>query len=126
MPVWLWSDTTDANRVGPISASASERGYTVSISAKVKHIEWNLGDGSAVIRCGIGQRFDPRTMTPETPVACGRQEGYQRQGTYTITATSHWEVHWQGIGQSGVIDFPRETKAQVKIGEIQVVTTGGS
>ena len=121
LPVWLWADSTSPNTTGPISDSASERGYTVSITARLKDIAWSLGDGSAAITCGIGQRFDPRSMGPQTPVACGRQTGYSKQGEYTITATSNWEVTWNGIGRSGVIPFQRETSGTVRIGEIQVV-----
>jgi hypothetical protein len=124
LPVWLWADTTSPNTTGPITDSASERGYTVTITARLKNITWNLGDGTPAIQCGIGQRFDPRTMGPQTPVACGRQTGYTKQGEYTITATSNWEVAWTGIGQAGVIPYPRETSSTVRIGEIQVVVKG--
>lgn len=123
LPVWLWSDTTAPNKTGPISDSASERGFTVTITARLKNITWNLGDGSAPIQCGIGTRFNPAAMGPQTPVTCGRQAGYSKQGQYTITATSNWEVSWQGIGQSGMIPYTRETSGTVRIGEIQVVVT---
>lgn len=123
LPVWLWADTTSPRKTGPVSASASERGYTVSITARLRNITWNLGDGSAPITCGIGQRFDPAAMGPHTPVVCGRQTGYAKQGEYTITATSNWEVSWTGIGRSGVIPYDRETSDTVRIGEIQVVVT---
>ncbi|GAA4909681.1 hypothetical protein GCM10025789_31150 [Tessaracoccus lubricantis] len=123
LPVWLWADTTSPNTTGPISNSASERGYTVNITARLKNITWDLGDGSAAIECGIGQRFDPASMGPQTPVACGRQAGYDQQGEYTITATSNWEVTWNGIGRSGVIPFQTDTSGSVRIGEIQVVVT---
>lgn len=121
MPNWLWADETAPNQTGPISASASERGFTVTVQARLNDIEWNLGDGSASITCGLGQRFDPRTMDISTPVVCGRQNGYQKQGEYTISATSHWVITWSGIGESGVIEMDRETSGTVRIGEIQTV-----
>ncbi len=124
LPVWLWADSTSPSTTGPISSTASERGYTVSITARLSDIEWDLGDGGKTISCGIGTRFDPATMDPTTPVVCGRQSGYQKQGEYTITATSHWEVSWSGIGESGTIDYDRTTSGTVRIGEIQVVVRG--
>lgn len=124
LPVWLWADSTSPSTTGPISSTASERGYTVSIEATLSDIEWDLGDGGKTISCGIGTRFDPATMDPTTPVVCGRQAGYQKQGEYTITATSHWEVSWSGIGESGTIDYDRTTSGTVRIGEIQVVVRG--
>lgn len=121
MPTWLWADETAPNTTGPISASASERGFTVTVQARLENITWDLGDGSAPITCGLGQRFDPRSMDVSTPVACGRQSGYQKQGEYTISATSHWVINWSGIGESGVIEMDRETSGTVRIGEIQTV-----
>lgn len=121
MPNWLWADETAPNMTGPVSASASERGFTVTVRARLAHIVWDLGDGSPSIECGIGQRFDPRTMGVDTPVVCGRQAGYQKQGEYTITATSHWVIDWSGIGESGVIEMDLDTSGTVRIGEIQTV-----
>ena len=104
LPVWLWVETPSSNSTGPtLTSSASERGYTVTIRAQMTGIDWDLGDGGQVITCGLGNRFDPKTMGPETPVSCGRQHGYQKQGEYTITATSHWKIEWGGIGRTGVI-----------------------
>lgn len=121
LPIWLWSETTGPQVTGPASASASERGYTVTINAHMSRIEWNLGDGGPIVECGIGQRFDPATMGVETPVACGRQSGYQKQGVYTVTATSYWEVNWAGIGQTGTIYLDHSASEAVRIGEIQTV-----
>lgn len=121
LPVWLWSDSTGPNVTGPVSASASERGFTVTVQATMTKIEWSLGDGSPSFSCGIGQRFDPRTMNPDTPVVCGSQRGYQKQGEYQITATSNWQVQWSGIGESGTIPIQAVSAGTVRIGEIQVV-----
>lgn len=121
LPVWLWADSTSPHTTGPVSASASERGFTVSVRATMTDIVWDLGDGGQTITCGIGVRFDPRMMNPDTPVACGRQQGYQKQGEYTITATSRWQVEWNGIGESGVIPIEATSSGTVRIGEIQVV-----
>lgn len=123
LPVWLWADTTGPNVTGPVSDSISERGYTVTLTATMNEIVWDLGDGGEPIICGIGQRFDPNTMGVGTPVACGRQNGYSQQGEYTVTATSHWEVRWQGIGESGTIPIEVTATGTVRIGEIQVVVT---
>lgn len=121
LPVWLWAEETTPNTTGPVTASASERGFTVSVRATMTDIVWDIGDGGQPVTCGIGVRFDPRMMNPDTPVACGRQQGYQKQGEYTITATSMWRVEWNGIGESGVIPIEATSSGTVRIGEIQVV-----
>lgn len=126
MPVWLWAENEDRAAVGPVTSSASERGYTVSITARLDAVEWDLGDGSAPIRCTSWTRFDPRSMSRSTPVDCGSQDGYAREGVYTVTATSRWLVEWEGIGQSGTIEFPLQREEQVRIGELQVLHSGGN
>lgn len=123
LPVWLWAETPEAATTGPLTTSVTERGYSVSLAAELKHITWDLGDGSKPITCDTGEPFNPETMDVLTPVECGLQEGYQAEGEYTITATSVWEVNWQGIGQSGVIPFQLSTSGTVRVGEIQVVVT---
>lgn len=123
LPNWLWVEGRSPTTTGPQVASASERGYNVTLTAKVVDIEWDMGDGSAPIKCrGFGKPFDPKTMTVATPVVCGRQNGYQKEGEYTVTATAHWRVEWSGIGESGVINFDTTARRHVRIGEIQVVT----
>lgn len=125
MPVWLWAEDEDQASTGPVSSSASERGYTVSITARLDAVEWDLGDGSDPIRCTSWTPFDPDSMSRSTPVDCGSQDGYAREGVFTVTATSRWLVDWEGIGQSGTIEFPLQREEQVRIGELQVLHSGG-
>ena len=108
---------------GPVHASTSKQGYTVTISGTVTSIDWGLGDGSEAITCTSWKPAHPTMTTINTPVICGRQEGYSRQGIYTITATSNWSIAWQGIGESGTITIPVTSTATVKIGELQALNT---
>lgn len=126
MPVWLWAENEDQASTGPVSSSASERGYTVSITARLDAVEWDLGDGSDPIRCTSWTPFDPGSMSRSTPVDCGSQDGYAREGVYTVRATSRWLVDWEGIGESGTIEFPLQREEQVRIGELQVLHSGGN
>lgn len=121
MPVWLWAADRNPQQTGPQTMTVSEGGYSVTATATLSRIEWNLGDGGPAIRCGIGQPFDPRTMNPSTPVVCGSQAGYTKQGEYTISATSYWVVQWSGIGQAGTINLDMTSSSRVRVGEIQVV-----
>lgn len=122
-PVWLWAD---AASVQTRSASASERGFTVTITASLDRIVWNLGDGGAVVTCsGPGVPFTGETLSFGMSPPCGRQSGYERQGDYTLTATAHWVVRWSGIGQSGVIPLELVSTERVRAGEFQVLNTAG-
>lgn len=122
LPNWLWVQDPTPTTAGPQTASASERGYNVTLTAKLSEVEWDLGDGSPPIKCGLGKAFDPRTMDASTPVVCGRQQGYRKEGVYTVTATAHWRAEWSGIGETGAITFDLVATHTTRIGEIQVVT----
>ena len=123
MPLWLWPRESSPHTTGPLTASTAKAGYTVTIVARLESITWDLGDGSPSITCKHWKRFNPNSMHPETPVVCGKQFGYERQGTYTLTATSNWAIQWQGIGQEGVIPLRVSTHETLKIGELQAVIT---
>lgn len=122
MPLWFWVRDPSPNTVGPITDSDTIDGYTVTISAKLDSLEWDLGDGTEPVRCRRWRAFNPAMMDRETPVVCGRQEGYQREGEYTLRVTSHWKVSWRGVGEQGVIDFDRTTTRTLRIGEAQVLS----
>lgn len=118
-PVWLWADPAGTQ---PQSASASERGFTVRITASLDSVAWDLGDGGPSVTCkGPGVPFTGSTLSPDSRPPCGRQTGYQKQGEYTVTATAHWAVNWSGIGQSGVIPLELTSQEMVRVGELQVV-----
>ncbi|WP_461109539.1 hypothetical protein [Tessaracoccus terricola] len=98
--------------------SASAGGYTVSATAQVTQVVWDMGNGDTV-SCGAGTPY-PATVEEDPPSPdCGYV--YTRDGHYTISATSYWEVAWSGIGQSGVIPLELTTNEQLSVAEIQVV-----
>lgn len=122
MPVWLWVDEPDPRTWGPISRTASAGGFSVTATAKVKRVVWQLGDGTTVVCHGPGTVYEDRFGRSPSP-SCGHT--YDAQGTYTVRATSHWEVAWRGLGQSGTIPLQLTRSVQIVEGEIQVIVTAG-
>ncbi|MDF1489501.1 hypothetical protein [Tessaracoccus caeni] len=120
-PVPVWADTTDTD-LDDRTASASERGFTVSLTATLNKVMWNFGDSSPPVTCyGPGTPYGLNTLSPEYKVVCGYQDGYQKQGEYTVTATAHWNVDWTGIGQSGTIAQELVSEEHLRVGEYQVI-----
>lgn len=119
LPVWMWTEVTP-NTWGPISASASEGGLTVTITAKVEKIVWNMGDRQPAQVCtSPGTPFRRGDGGTESPT-CGHV--YQAPADpYQVTATSHWRVDWSGGGQSGVIPQTRTAGTTVVIGQLGTV-----
>ena len=46
--MWLWNSSSDPASVGPITESVSAGGYTVTATAKVDHVVWEMGDVSGL------------------------------------------------------------------------------
>ena len=117
MPNWMWVDAPTDNTWGPITRSASAAGYTVTATAKVSQVNWDMGDGQ-VVSCGAGTAYQDSFGRQSSPT-CGHT--YTRQGSYTVRATSHWVITWSGIGQSGTITMDLTDSVPVTIGEAQVL-----
>ncbi|GHJ12034.1 hypothetical protein [Micromonospora sp. AKA38] len=123
LPVWMWASPGNSY-FGPLSASASERGLTVSITAKVSRIVWHMADDLDVTCHGPGTPYSssgPHAGAPSPD--CGLPNGYSKADTYQVYATTFWTVTWSGGGESGVIDQSRVSGVvPVQINELQVVT----
>lgn len=132
LPVWLSTRT-----VGPdippettstwnsITRGKTVPGLSVSITAKGSKIVWAMGDGNSVTCANPGTPYRIEYGAAHSP-DCGyvytKPSRGQSDGRYTITATTTFEVAWQGGGQSGVIVTTRTTQTSVRIDELQVVT----
>jgi hypothetical protein len=124
LPVWLWTAVT-AQTWGPISATASVPGLSVTATANATKIVWSMGDGTAVVCTDPGTPYEARFGNTDSPT-CGHRyrtsSRTQPGGRYTVTATTTWHVTWAGGGQSGVVDVTRTATTTVRIDELQVVT----
>lgn len=123
LPVWMWT-AVSPNTWGPISASDSEAGLTVVITARAESITWSMGDGRTVTCTSPGTPFTAGAGGKASPT-CGhtyRQSSRTKAGgRYAVTATTDWRVDWNGGGASGVIDQTRTSETSVQIDELQVV-----
>lgn len=117
---WLWNDSSDPASVGPISRSASAGGYTVTATTTVDRVVWDMGDGGSVT-CGAGTPWDPALVHNEPSPDCGYV--YEKDGEYTITATTHWTITWEGLGARGVITMETSDQATLVVAEAHMVNT---
>jgi hypothetical protein len=123
LPVWMWT-TVSAHTWGPIGASASSGAVTVRIEAKASQIVWNMGDGNHVTCAQPGDAYafaDGASASDNCGYTYTKPSFDQSGGRYTITATTTWQVTWQGGGDGGVIVTTRTSRASVRINEQQVV-----
>ena len=119
----MWA-SPGASYFGPLTASASDRGLTVDITAKVDRIVWDMGNGDKVTCTGPGTPYerDGPARRPALP-DCGYDNGYPKAGTYRVSATTSGTCTGAGGGESGDIAQTRTSGiVQIQINELQVVT----
>ncbi|GAA4705536.1 hypothetical protein APR04_001904 [Promicromonospora umidemergens] len=119
MPQWMWVNEPGPTTFGPMTASASAGGHTVTATANVDKTVWDMGDGNTVTCVGPGTPYEDRYDIADSP-DCGHR--YTKQGEYEVTAMSYWTVEWEGIGQSGTIPVNLTNSTNIVMGEAQVIT----
>lgn len=127
MPVWMWVDHPNDHTFGPITASASAGGITVTATAKVFRITWDMGDGTQVVCRTAGTPYLPSYGRKDSP-DCGhtyeRSSADQPDQKFTVSATSDWVVTWAGAGQTGTIRLDGLIRStQIAVGEAQVLVS---
>lgn len=120
LPTWMWVADPGPSTTGPITKSATLRGFTVTATAKVSRVVWRMGDGSTV-SCGRGTPYKDSYGRQSSPT-CGHT--YTKSGRYTVQATSYWVVTWTGIGQTGQIPIDFTAATAITMGESQVIVKG--
>lgn len=120
--VWMWVDGASDSTWGPITRSVSDRGFTVTATARVDRVDWNMGDGT-IVECEIGKPWQSIWTHNEASPDCGHL--YVKDGEYNVTATSYWVIDWAGIGESGVLTMALDTTGTIRIAEVQVVNVNG-
>ena len=119
MPQWMWVNEPAPNTFGPITRTATAGTASVTATASVDKVVWDMGDGSTVTCVGPGTPYEDRFDLAESP-DCGYR--YTKQGRYEVTATSYWTVAWEGMGRSDTIPLEFTATANIVMGEAQVIT----
>ncbi|KAE8765358.1 hypothetical protein GB883_04140 [Georgenia thermotolerans] len=127
MPVWMWVAGSDEHTFGPVTASASAAGITVTATARVHKIVWDMGDGNQVVCTTKGTPYAPSRGGQASP-DCGhvydQTSAGQPNRKFTVTATSDWVITWEGAGQAGTIRMDGLSRStQITVGEAQVLVT---
>jgi len=119
-PTWLWVEDPGESTTGPITASASSGGTTVTATGELDRIEWDMGDGTVVTCYGPGTPWHESMGKQDSPT-CGHR--YEKAGVYTVEARSFWEINWTGGGESGTITGDFASTTEVRMVEVQVIIT---
>ncbi|MEU7031411.1 ATP/GTP-binding protein [Streptomyces sp. NPDC046275] len=121
MPMWMWV-TPSPNTFGPVSASATAGGVTVTATAKVTSVRWVMGDGASVTCAGPGTVYQARYGAQMSPT-CGHR--YTKAAEHQGSATATWAVEWSApaLGDSGTLTETRQTSFTARVVEAQALGT---
>ncbi len=123
LPTWMWVDNWS-----PQTASATEAGLTVTVTALPKSVSWEMGDGSTVV-CGPGRAWNPRLREEDQSSDCThtytKSSAHQPGLRYRARATMSWDVRWTATnGESGALGTAsRTTEFTMRVAEGQALVT---
>ena len=70
MDAWLWVDNAGDNAYGPITRTATAGPVSVTATARVARVVWDLGDGTRLTCRSAGTPWSPAKGTGASPT-CG-------------------------------------------------------
>ncbi len=125
-PVYMWT-TRGPTTFGPQVLTGSAGGITITATARVERIIWDMGDGTTVTCRTAGTPYEDRYGFRDSP-DCGHRYSKTSAGkpnnAYPIRATSYWVVDWTGpAGASGQIRLDLTSTTSIVVGELQAVVT---
>ncbi|MGW6564957.1 ATP/GTP-binding protein [Streptomyces sp. NPDC054975] len=124
MPVYMWT-ATGPETYGPNVASASAGGITVTATAKVDRIVWQMGDGKTVTCTTAGTPYKPeygKNPSPDCGYRYSAPSSTTHSGKYHVTATSTWTIDWEATsGQTGQLTETRSSAVDIAVVEVQVL-----
>ncbi|MFF3909787.1 hypothetical protein ACFYZJ_28290 [Streptomyces sp. NPDC001848] len=125
VPTWLW---VEHSTWGPVSASASVEGVTVTATARPRKAVWSMGEGGQVVCLGPGtpylDAYDPKVSSPDCGYTYRRASLSAPGGAYTVSVQVTWDVEWHGGGQAGVVPgLVMTAQRQLVVDEVQAVVT---
>ncbi|WP_342371883.1 hypothetical protein PCC79_11430 [Propioniciclava soli] len=119
-PLWLWVDGQDR-----LDATSSTAGIPLALHAVRERVVFAMGDGKSITCTSMSPL--PSGTKPGTPSPdCGYvYEGASLpEGSYTVTASSHWSVAWSALGYSGTVPVVVSASRELPVGELQAVIVG--
>lgn len=128
-PVWMWVANEGPTTWGPLEESATVGGITVTVTASVDDVVWNMGDGGSTT-CGTpGQAYRETFGVRDSP-SCGYMYEHtsrdQPDTAYAVSATTNWSAEWSAsTGASGNLEVePLTSTVHARIGERQAIEVG--
>jgi hypothetical protein len=116
---------TDPATWRPLSATATLRGVSATVSAQPVELDYSPGDGSASVACnGPGRAWTSQDGNgPPRKGACAYRYKSVTADPITSTQTTVWKITWTGTGDSAgqLPSLSTSTSGQLRVLQVQVV-----
>jgi hypothetical protein len=117
MGIWMAVDDP-----GQVNAFASVGPVWASVTARFVGMTWDMGNGDVVECDGLGVPYTGGPADDYSEGPCGYT--YKADGTFTVNATGHWEIHAvTSDGVSQMLD-PSDRAFSFEYPVIEYVTVG--
>jgi hypothetical protein len=127
LPIWLWVDGVVWRN---FETSASLGGVTVTVTARPRHVRWDMGDGHS-LTCDRGTPWDPAGPSDQR-TGCSHLYQFvsddEPGGRYAASVAVVWSVSWTAsTGEGGSLpDASRSAGFSLDVGERQAVIDYGT
>lgn len=124
-PLWFWAEGGD---LAAKSSTKKVAGMSVKLSMKPGKVVINTGDGHSFTCSNVGTKWTPQVEAGAKSPTCGY--AYQETGTYNVSMTTQWTVHYEiDDGETKPLtgdETMSGTRERIlRIGELQVVNVDG-
>ncbi|MFJ6214190.1 hypothetical protein ACIQGZ_12775 [Streptomyces sp. NPDC092296] len=129
LALWLWYDKVPGAE-DTISKTVSIRGVTVTATARLRRVVWDMGDGSTVNCPGAGTPYRAADGSAESP-NCGyryqKSSAGRQHDSYTVSAVLHWRITGAATGPGAhainpIADYTTGSQGlELPVGEVQVL-----
>lgn len=117
-PIWLWTPGPDR-----LDTTVTAQGITITIAAARINTTFDMGDGTT-IGCRTMTPYPGPVSPPAESPTCGYRYTHLPDSPgagYTVRATSHWNITWTALGQTGSFTMTRAATRHLDVAEIQTV-----
>ncbi|HET7486519.1 MAG TPA: hypothetical protein VFJ85_01225 [Acidimicrobiales bacterium] len=124
LPTWMWLENW-----APASATATEGGLTVTVTATPKRVVWRMGAGDPVV-CGAGRAWNPALREEQQSSDCTftyrASSANQPDLMYRASATMVFDISWSATnGESGSLgQASTTTDFRMRVAEGQALVIG--
>lgn len=119
-PLWLWTE-------GPqtLTSRVQAHGVTFTLRATWVSTTFDMGDGHSVT-CTTTRAYTSHVKPGAKSPACGYTylKSSLPEGSYTVTATTSWQINWSALGQSGSLPGAHAGSRSLPVGELNALVVG--